>query len=842
MALHPSGSVPNEVELLQVDTEDFTLILKGKPYHERYEGLNQYRQLDFHDEMTLKVQGTKINSIKVFDITSQELVEPSFNRPIFFENGNYQVVLTPKNEGDFTFYHEHPLLRRAVGKVNILDNRYILMGSLQFQNEVGLSTFEIRRDKETLLEVTIEIFPTKLDYKEDYKTLLDEVNDEIYNLAFHFIKKTYLSAKINVEGKPSPTEFYRLLSHHFEHFMKSVRQIEAQPHHKLITSHVKARGDQLGRLDHVGRKYLNKRPHLFVNVKNGIELNGSELNVRRVMPTSGLKTKKELTFNTVENQFMKWIMIRLKDRIVNLLEKIQNPSNRFEKEIDGELVKSLSSINKTLDKHLINPFWNLIGRLDRSVMSLVVQMAPGYRDVFQTYLILSKGLSLQGNLYQMSVKDVATMYEYWTFIKLGQLLSKKYVMISQDIVKVNRNGLFINLDTNSTAKRVYKHPITQEKIILTYQKAERGLPTISQKPDTTLSIEKKGKDFHYNYIFDAKYRIDFAIEGSYYQRNYQKAGPMEEDINTMHRYRDSLVVQQNGPFERTAFGAYVLFPWKNEEEYEDHHFYKSIDKVNIGALPFLPNATRLVEQFVEHLIEKSPEEIHKEGILPKGTKEEWASTFDEKVLVGVVKSEDYYKACIRNLFYHISVNRLKNGWQDAKHVALYPRSGAAPQNGITVVGKINNVKIVKREQILEQVEDASEDFVCFEIEVWEPLKKVIRPVGYGVSVYTLTTINTLKQAKELPEIFMKSDEEITIWRMLRRISDSIQTDLNQKHLDEATIVERFKIRNISFKLNQEKRKLHLISDTISQTIELDDVLKHPSSVFKEILKVIESCS
>ncbi len=55
---------------------------------------------------------------------------------------------------------------------------------------------------------------------------------------------------------------------------------------------------------------------------------------------------------------------------------------------------------------------------------------------------------------------------------------------------------------------------------------------------------------------------------------YRTPGPLEEDINTMHRYRDALVVEQEGPFERTAYGAYVLFPWNQEEAYENHPFYK----------------------------------------------------------------------------------------------------------------------------------------------------------------------------------------------------------------------------------------------------------------------------
>ena len=43
----------------------------------------------------------------------------------------------------------------------------------------------------------------------------------------------------------------------------------------------------------------------------------------------------------------------------------------------------------------------------------------------------------------------------------------------------------------------------------------------------------KGNDYSYQYIFDAKYRIDYAQKGSYYQKHYTNPGPMEEDINTM---------------------------------------------------------------------------------------------------------------------------------------------------------------------------------------------------------------------------------------------------------------------------------------------------------------------
>ncbi|WP_408010172.1 DUF2357 domain-containing protein [Pseudalkalibacillus sp. A8] len=663
MALLPSGSFPDDVELIQIETSELSLVLKGKPYHERYEGLKQYKALHQNEVMELHVEGETVSTVKVFDVDQQQLINKDRHRPIFFENGVYQIVITPKDNRKLTFYHEHPQLRQAVDYVG---THQLMMGVLQFRNEVGLSTFEIREGRKTLLEVTVEIFPSKLDYKEDYRKLLEEVNDEIYNLAFHFVRKTYLGAVTKIEGNPSRSEFYRLITNHFRAFLQAIQRIEKQPYHQLVTEHVKVRGDQLRKVDSLGRSYLRKRPHLFVEVKDGIQLGK-----KKVLPQSGLTTKKDLTYDTHENRFIKQIMQRIRDKIDDLYEKVIAPNRWRQAEPDQELVEEINSMRKELNARLKNPFWKQIGVLDRSVMSLVLQMAPGYRDAFQIYLNLSRGLTLQGKLYRMSVKDVATLYEYWTFLKLGQILSRKYKLVSQDIVKVNRDHLFVNLDTNQTAKRVYKHPFTNEKITLVYQHYEGKLPTLPQKPDNMLSIEKKGKNYEYNYVFDAKYRIDFAVEGSYYNERYKQPGPMEDDINTMHRYRDAIVVEQEGPYERSAFGAYVLFPWFEEESYTEHPFYKSINSVNIGGLPFLPNATNLVEQFVERLIEKSPEEIHEEGILPRGVKEEWQSSFEDKVLVGLVNSRSNAIAHHQHRFYHIPVRSLNKGWQEAKYVALY---------------------------------------------------------------------------------------------------------------------------------------------------------------------------
>lgn len=812
MASLPSGS-RNDIELVKIDSTEFSLVIKGKPYHHRYEGLRQYRKMDFHDVMEFAYKGNSIKSVLIYDVEQEKLSTKTDVRPIFFENGVYQVIVVPKQEQHLEFYHEYPLFRSAVSKVEIPES-YLLMGNLHFQNEVGYSTFEIRNEGKSLLVVTLEVFPAKLDYRNDYRQLLEEVNDEIYNLAFHFIRKTYLGANIKLDGNPSRAEFYRLISKHFQQFVQAINRIERQPHHKLETTYVKARGDQLGKIDSYTRKYLQKKG-TFHEVDKGITIHG-----KTMMPLEGMKIRKEMVYDTLENRYVKWMMNRLLDKIKDLIQALCQPNKKWNTEPDLELMERLNDMKKTLESKNKNPFWKRINRLDRSVMSLVIQMAPGYRDAFQLYLTVTKGLMLQSRFYQMSVKDVATLYEYWTYLKLGQILGRKYPTISQDIIQVNRNGLFLNLDSNQKAERKFQHPITKEKISLTYQKFESGLPTINQKPDTMLTISKKGKDFTYNYLFDAKYRVDYAQEESSYQTRYQTPGPLEEDINTMHRYRDALVYMNNGPYERTAFGAYVLFPWGDEHSYRHHPLYESIDQVNIGGLPFLPQATELVEQFIERLIEKSPEEIQREGILPRGTKEEWESSLVEKVLVVRVSVPEEYNQYIQKRYFKMPAQNLKDGWQEVKYIALYTSS-----EGIVDYGKIERLS-------------SENGCITFHIEGWQRLKQRIIPGKYRIVSNIVTTLKQLTEARELSELYMKNRQETVLWRILRRVSDENSIELNHENLDDASSVEVYSFKDIIISLNREGSYFVIRKGEMERKVDSNQLLIEPSVVFREILDMV----
>ncbi|ASV67802.1 hypothetical protein [Cytobacillus kochii] len=101
-----------------------------------------------------------------------------------------------------------------------------------------------------------------------------------------------------------------------------------------------------------------------------------------------------------------------------------------------------------------------------------------------------------------------------------------------------------------------------------------------------------------------------------------------------------------------------------------------------------------------------------------------------------------------------------------------------------------------------------------------------------------TTLNHLKESTELPELFMRSKEEKTLWRMLRRVSDKISIELDSVELDIATKVEEYRIKNVLIKINKDKREVYLIGSDDQKTVSLDTLQRNPSFVFRELVGLL----
>ena len=440
---------------------------------------------------------------------------------------------------------------------------------------------------------------------------------------------------------------------------------------------------------------------------------------------------------------------------------------------DEEVINKLILMKKQIMKIVNTSFLKEVSNMQQNIsVSLVFSMASGYREIYKYYLMLQKGLNINSNIFAISMKDLPLLYEYWCFIKINSLLRKKYKLISSDFIKVNNEGIVVALRKGKSSTLVYENPRTKEKFRVLYNTNTLS-GTINQKPDNILSIDKGKNTMAYEFVFDAKYKIENSEN---YKNRYGGIGPKEEDINTMHRYRDAILYKNkdNNKYENCIFGAFVLFPHKDEEDFKKHSFYKSISEVNIGAIPFLPSSTKLMEEFLDELINESSYSTFERALEQIGNDEYLRDEYfnNRNVLIAPVKDEKQFDIVMEHNFYHVpkkSVDFIKN---NVEYVALsQPINRFKSEAGISYYGRVVEIKEVQRREITELPKDSNEIYYLIKIEKWIKLPKKIEVMGYAVRRCLYSSEYLLKNSTMIAELLIKSKEEYRVWCELKRFGE-----------------------------------------------------------------------
>lgn len=777
--------VGHELDLVYIDTDQFTLIIKGKPIHPDIQ-----QPYPSNKSVTAKLTVLPLSAnVEVFKYYSPNkgLVEVNDLEPdvypCFFEQQNYLLFIDGKANQKISFYHENKNIRESISTYPGKDHQ--LMGIINFRNDVGLSEFEIRVNGQTALIVTVEVFPSKIEYRRDYFRLLNEVNNEIYNLAYDFLRSTFQTTTLREASSVSLVEFFSIIRLIFDDFIKAYNRIEMYPHHELNQTPRVLPVSRVKKTNNQSIRWLSKNPQHY----------HKDLN----FPEKLLNIARRITVDTFENRFVKWI-------ITQLLVKLRTFEKRYQawtaNSLDTEVSRTIAKMTGDLSFILKNSFLKEVGSISKAhSISLVLQMGAGYREIYKNYLMLSKGLSVNSGIFRLSMKQIWELYEYWCFLELNNILRKKYQLVKHDLIDVNYQGLFVTLKKGGSSKIEYQHPRTGERFTLSYNSTEGEQFTTAQKPDHILTLKKEGSQVEYKFIFDAKYRINPALPGSNYYNTYGGIpGPEEETINTMHRYRDAIVKSYQEKPERVVVGAFVLFPYHDEDKFQEHHFYKSIEKVNVGAFPFLPGSTCLVSEFLESIIDESHLRNYERHVLPAGDDDYRRElSFQLNVLVGTLRGKDQFKYVFNHNLYYIPYQKsILN--HKLEYVALYQSEKSFGKNcGIWYYSKIQEMAITKRKKIeLPTRSDPEMDYIVFHVDQWEPLDRAIKPEGYGISgSHIYTNILLLEKASTLPELSIKTLDEWRTWLELKRVQPEIRVLLDNKDLENATGTQGFALNGMT---------------------------------------------
>lgn len=770
-----------EHELISIWNESLAFTIKGKASHpnSNYE----YDQETSSVRMNIAEGGFSVHIYgkdSELDNVGAGVLKIN-SKPLFFEQRNYSITVEftkSKPEDTVEFWHESKLIREKITETGKLhrDKETKLSGTINFGNEIGSSIFDIRVNGRIALRIEIEVFPTKLDYKNDYEAMLQQVTDEVHELAFDFLKKTFQNVGLGKNKDVTLTTFWSLLNYVFDKMMIATGVITERAHHELVKSTeimptYKLHGAQAKTIN-----WMNSHPGAAVRTGDG-----------KIRFERALGVKKQITFDTFENQFVKYILESTLRRLIQL-EKVYTKDG-YSRDTDAELIKKIQCMQSQIRKKIQYTFLSEVSNLKQTQsMSLVFAMAPGYRELYKCYLILKRGLSLHGDLFRISMKDTAVLYEYWCFIMLNRILreskdsagNKKYQLKKLDILKVDNSGLTVVLKKGSSSEVRYLNLRTNEIFSLKYNPTMPKLPTVSQKPDNVLSLERKDRnsDRKFEYVFDAKYRINMALPGTEYARDYGTPGPELDTINAMHRYRDAIVFNSGDSetvnYERRMFGAYVLFPYADEAKFKEHKLYKSIETMNIGGLPFLPSHTELVEKMLDQLISDSNESAFERATLPIGIEEKLKNVdlSERNVLVGMINSYEQLEACIETGKYSIPVSKIADSSFPFEYIALHQTKQS--NTGFVGIQKYGRIWKYAKELLETQIsngETERQECYVFDVEDWQELAA---PIGVKeddhISDRYYTNIELLQTCDTRQELSMESLEQLRLLRELERIT------------------------------------------------------------------------
>ena len=631
--------------------------------------------------------------------------------PVIFETCKYQVRLlfhgldkesmpeirhVRKDVEDSFFYDE---------ELNGRDEKS-LTGELDFINEPGVFKLDFSYQKNGIRKeayVTFDVVSPKLDTKNDYKSLLREVNKEYEDVIYRYLSITlqqFARGPLN-----SDATWMAAFQSVVDDYIKNVKRVIQNPHSQIAIYRTSRKAEQI-------KFWTPTMEERYGEVKKEGKLEECYFDYNEVRSTQ----------NTMENRFVKHTLQTIGKRLSTVITAILNATQEELSERHRQMWKDYQASLYKLAKH---PFFKSIERFDGMAQeSLVLQNRTGYQQIYKDWLKLKRGIDFYNGAANIGTLQIWEIYELWCFIKMKKLVAEVLGIDkgkpSHEQLITEPKGTLLNPFEKSSSEHVveYHYPKAEETdtderkaeltahegdvVTLHYQhtfsrssgKDGYGMgintATTEQRPDIVLNIRKASGEVVLTYLYDAKYRVindkklDADFEEQDMSENMEMPGgdyPPTDAVNQMHRYRDAIYYsKEHEPYRsKEVIGGYILFPGRGDDKYVKKRYYsESVESVNIGAFPLLPNSYSLLRRHLEDiLLRYTSSEVHVAKAKPQRTlayvtEEEKAGMLpDDLVMIAVAGSEEKRQWTFEKLWFNIPLDKIADSpWNLAKYLLL----------------------------------------------------------------------------------------------------------------------------------------------------------------------------
>ena len=604
--------------------------------------------------------------------------------PVFYETAVYNISIYLSGiEHESCVIHKLKEVTELFSAINVGENKWVLTAPLSFLNEPGIFelTFKYKPigQAERTDTFAFRVVSPKLDTKDDYLHILNEINREYNEIVFQYLTKTVQS--LDRGGRTDNDVIWlSIFRQVIDGYIKAVSYIAMRPHLQETTEVHYSHADRI-------KRWTPKMAQRYAQSECRGALGHDYF-------------RHEVTINTndtAENRFVKFTLERISRRLDQIFKHIRTHN----KEITDAELNTFDEYALKLRKLANSP---LLRRLKAEPMhneSIVLQKRTGYSQVYRCWIILQKGIELYNGSTQIGVRPIWELYELWCFLKMRQMVANILELHFDNEEEIAEKPMpMIEPFTENKQEHTVFYYKDGDEIRLHYQhtynrnSGEVHTATTDNRPDIVLTI-RKPDGFELTYLFDAKYRVcddnEFSKEDKDEINALRAADyPPSDAINQMHRYRDAIyygdkVENVRLHSAKEIIGGYILFPGRGDDQaVRNRYFFKSIETVNIGAFPLLPDhndpdneGSLLYEHLTKILTEQSAYEQIRDAVPQHGlVYTRSIAESNDLVLVGYFKAEQK-EVILKNKLYYVpaglgkgSIN-LVSGFENAKYLLLH---------------------------------------------------------------------------------------------------------------------------------------------------------------------------
>lgn len=693
--------------------------------------------------------------------------------PRLYEETSYNLLLRSTTTKQVEIRHRDPTILQSLHPST---DESIVHGSINFRSQIGRSRFSVYVDGKADYEFEVEVFPSKLDYVADYDALLADIQDILAGLVLEYLRSTFqLGFAITVEA-PSRLEWLLLLRHLIDDLERAVRYIERHPHHTLTRERVSTRVERLRRPDATIAKMVSQGKGQGPKSKTA-----SGLVLHSKLP----ERRSRITWDTPEHRWLASQLTRIRRTLAELNGSERKNKTR-NKPRQLRIIEEIADLeNRIAALQSLPPIAHAKGFAPPGFTSLTLQAQPGYREAYRTCLMLLRGLRVDGGPVGLSVKELHRLYEYWCYLALLRIVAKISgdPVVVKELFSTEEKGLRVQLKRGTTKTVTFSNG--SRTLELTYNPRYDGDAFIlPQKPDVVLTL----KDPHWPtmcFVFDAKYRINASTS---YVKQFGSPGPPQEAIDALHRYRDAILEKtglqgsRSENFKRMVVEGVALFPYVDTaDQFQSSHFWSSLGRVGIGAIPFLPRETRYLEEWLRDVLSQAGWSTTERTIpyLSLERLRAWQDAEKQAVLVGVLRrnAKEHLDWIQLNRRYYTALNTNQSRQLVSRWVAIYSPTSIRTPGAVTHLAEVEKIEMKERHEIKTPWvtrQDADEMQVVYNLGEVRELERPIenrgpRALGKRFSKNRWTSRLGIMRATELRELLLETSMEWRLYEQLRHV-------------------------------------------------------------------------